>query len=88
VLLSDGRARAALVAGSRRLRCDVTRRRDPELWREVTRVMVGPTGIVERFAERVRRPADDSLGRYGDVDGVSSAVGIILSRIDVARREL
>jgi len=50
--------------------------------------MVGPTGIVERFAERVRRPADDSLGRYGDVDGVSSAVGIILSRIDVARREL
>jgi len=33
----------------------MTRHRDLELWREVTRTTVGPTSIVELFAIRVHR---------------------------------
>ena len=41
----------------------MSRRRDFELWREVTRTTVGLTGIVELFAKRVRREDRLDLAR-------------------------
>lgn len=41
----------------------MSRRRDFELWREVTATTVGLTGIVELFAKRVRREDRLTLAR-------------------------
>jgi hypothetical protein len=41
----------------------MSRRRDFELWREVSRTTVGLTGIVELFAKRVRREDHLDLAR-------------------------
>jgi len=41
----------------------MSRHRDFELWREVTRTTVGLTGIVELFAKRVRRADRLELAR-------------------------
>jgi hypothetical protein len=43
----------------------MSRRRDFELWREVTATTVGLTGIVELYAKRVRR--EDHLALAGEM---------------------
>jgi hypothetical protein len=67
----------------------MSRRRDFELWREVTATTVGLTGIVELFAKRVRREDHLALARemIEHADGLAERAELQRGQVAAARLE-